>query len=147
MSTRIARPGGEPVAWVWAAADRHPAWIWAVTAGGLGALALALLVLPPIDIHGPLHYVGIMGPLCGMTRAVRSITRGDVATAMRFNPAVWLLPLATGVVIARTLWGRLTGRWLEASIRWKHPMVAVPLMAAILILTIRQQAHVDLLGP
>lgn len=31
----------------------------------LAALALRIVGVPPIDVHGPLHYLGIMDPLCG----------------------------------------------------------------------------------
>ena len=127
--------------------DRHPAWLWFITAGGVGASLLAVAGLPPIDLHGPAHYLGIMGPTCGMTRAVRYVALGEFATATRFNPAVWLLPVLAVLVIGRALYGRATGRWLEVSIRWRSVAIGLPVAVVVVLLTLRQQANVDLIGP
>lgn len=138
---------------------KHPVveWSWspdastrafrAVTAGALGALALAIFGLPPVDLHGPFHYVGVMGPLCGMTRAVRFFAQGDVATALRFNPAVVLLPVIWAAITTRWTVGRVTGRWLHVSLRWRAPLVVVPVGLLIIALWIHQQANVELIGP
>jgi hypothetical protein len=37
-------------------------WTWLALAGLVGAIVLAIVGLPSIDIHGPLHYAGIMDP-------------------------------------------------------------------------------------
>ncbi len=131
----------------WATLDAHPTWCRWVGAGAVGATSLAAFGLPPISIHGPLHFVGIMGPTCGLTRAVRSVALGDIAAALRYNPSVLLLPVLAAVVFARTAVGRLTGRWLELSIRWQSIRVGLPVALAVVVLTIRQQANVGLLGP
>jgi len=46
----------------WQPTDRHP--------------VLAAVGLPPVDLHGPLHYLGVMDPLCGMTRGTVAVLRG-----------------------------------------------------------------------
>jgi hypothetical protein len=53
----------------WVDHDRVHDLTIVVSAGLLVAATLAVFGLPPVDIHGPTHYVGIMDPLCGMTRA------------------------------------------------------------------------------
>ena len=131
----------------WATLDAHPTWCRWVVAAAFAAVSLAAFGLPPISIHGPLHFVGIMGPTCGLTRAVRFVALGDIAAALRYNPSVLLLPGMALAVLARTGVGRLTGRWLELSIRWQSVRVALPVAVAVAVLTIRQQANVGLLGP
>jgi len=49
-------------------------------------IAIAIFGLPPVDIHGPLHYLGIMDPLCGATRGARLALQGHLAQAWRYNP-------------------------------------------------------------
>ncbi|MDE0805365.1 MAG: DUF2752 domain-containing protein [Acidimicrobiales bacterium] len=147
MNQRGAHPLPRAVHARWAGFDAHPTWFWLIAAGGVGAVALAAVGLPPISFHGPLHFFGIMGPTCGMTRSVRYLALGDVATALRYNPSVLLLPLLAVAVLARTAVGRLTGHWLEISIQWRRIVVAFPLVVALVLLTIRQQANVELLGP
>ena len=80
--------------------------------------SLAVLGLPTADLHGPLHYVGLMDPLCGATRGVRLAFLGDLSGAWRSNPAA--IPLAAGAVfpVARSLLGCATGRWINAELTW-----------------------------
>ena len=138
------RVGRIPVRVASADIDRWPHLIHLVAAGALGAAGLALFGLPPVDVHGPLHYLRIMDPLCGMTRATRHLARGEVAEALTYNPAVVLLPIVAALVTARWAGGRLTGTWLHVSIRRSVPLVLVA-SVAIALLWARQQAHVDLL--
>jgi hypothetical protein len=56
-------------------------------AGLLAAGVLAVVGLPPVDLHGPLHRLGIMDPLCGMTRGVVAVLRGQLGRAVAYNPA------------------------------------------------------------
>ena len=48
------------------------------------------------DLHGPLHYLGVMDPLWGATRGVRWSSRGDLTGAWRYDPAV--IGLSVGAV-------------------------------------------------
>lgn len=135
-----------PVVGRWEAADRWPWMTWLAALGGLGAVGLAALGLPPVDVHGPLHYVGVMDPLCGMTRAVRHLARGDVGIALSYNPAVPLLPAFETLALVRSVVGRATGRWLYL---WVSPTRGTIAIAVVVLvaLTAHQQAHVELIGP
>ena len=80
----------------------------ALLAGG------ALWQLSPI--HPPLvcplrATTGVPCPFCGMTRAVTSAVRGDVAASLRYNPGgIVLVALAIVVLLAPVLLrGRLPG--------------------------------------
>jgi uncharacterized membrane protein len=103
---------------------------WVALLGVVAAGSLALWGLPAADLHGPLHLLGVMEPLCGATRGVRLAFLGDLAGAWRYNPAA--APLAAGAVVmlARGLYGWGTGRWLNAELRWT-PTTKVLLGAVI----------------
>ncbi|MGH9267688.1 MAG: DUF2752 domain-containing protein, partial [Acidimicrobiales bacterium] len=58
-----ARPRAAAVRWT--SRDTQPAVTYLSLAGIAAAALLAALGMPPISIHGPLHFVGIMDPLCG----------------------------------------------------------------------------------
>jgi hypothetical protein len=89
-----------------------------LAAGGLLAAGmLAVVGLPPVDLHGPLHYLGIMDPLCGMTRGTVAVLRGRLGQAVAYNPASPLLVTGAVLALGRWLVGRLTGRWLDATLR------------------------------
>lgn len=124
--------------------DRHPTLVWIAAAGLLAATLLGWLGMPPVDLHGPLHYLGIMGPLCGMTRSVARAATGDLARAWRYNPGGLLLVAGAWVSIVRALVGRLTGRWLNL-----HVVVSRggwwALTITLAALTVNQQLHADLL--
>jgi len=128
----------------WDTVDRHrPLTLLAVAGVVLGAL-LATLGLPPLDVHGPLHFVGVMDPLCGATRAVRYAFRGEWALSWRYNPLG--IPLAVGgvVFLVRAAAGLVTHRWVTVQLRWSRRMfLAVALL--VMALEIRQQALADLL--
>jgi len=49
--------------------DGAPSYTRAAAIVLLGATALRIADVPDVDLHGPLHYLGIMDPLCGGTRA------------------------------------------------------------------------------
>lgn len=128
----------------WEGHDRHPTTTRLALVGIPLVVLLAIVGLPPVDIHGPLHYLGIMGPTCGMTRGVMWAARGDFVRAWYFNPAS-LLVIPTMVLLSvRMAYGRIAGRWLNLHIRW-HPWLWIITTVLILLLTIRQQLHVDLL--
>ena len=128
----------------WEVYDRHPAITRLTLIGVPLVLLLAVLGLPPVDIHGPLHYLGVMGPTCGMTRGVMWTARGDLARAWQFNPASLLVVPTIVLLTGRAVYGRLTHRWLNLHIRWRPWLWVVPAVL-ILILSIRQQLIVDFL--
>jgi Protein of unknown function (DUF2752) len=71
----------------WEQADRHPTLAPLAAAGLLAAGVLAVVGLPPVDLHGPLHHLGIMDPLCGMTRGTVAMLHGQLGRAVAYNPA------------------------------------------------------------
>lgn len=125
--------------------DRHPRLVWIAAAGLLVALLLGTLGMPPIDLHMPTHDLGLMGPLCGMTRAVARAVVGDLAASWRYNPG--------GVVLVAGAWGAIArtavGRWAR---RWANLQLDVTrggwwaIAAAMIVLTVNQQLHADLLA-
>lgn len=128
----------------WEAHDRHPTTTRLVVIGVPLVLLLAVVGLPPVDIHGPLHYRGIMGPTCGMTRGVMWTARGDLFRAWQFNPGS-LLVLPTMVALtARMTYGKITGRWLNLHIL-RRPWLWVIPAVLMLVLAIRQQLNIDFL--
>lgn len=131
--------------------QRHDAYPW-LTIAGLGGVLLTLAIaaagLPTMNLHGPLHSLGIMDPLCGGTRAAWLTTHGRLADAWRYNPLGIGAVAGAFLVLARTAVGVATGRWL--TLTWTPPartrrgliLVALALLAA---LEIRQQGRADLL--
>jgi uncharacterized membrane protein YfcA len=118
-------------------------WTWLAVAGLLGAIVLAIAGMLPIDIHGPLHYAGIMDPFCGATRSVYLTMRGQFENALHYNPgAPVLLLLAAGLVL-RGVVGLWTGRWISARVP-RRAVVAVAIAVAI-ALAVRQQSNAALL--
>jgi len=128
----------------WARQDRHPTLAPPAAAGLLVAGVLALVGLPPVDLHGPLHDLGIMDPLCGMTRGTVAVLRGRLGQAVAYNPASPLLVAGAVLVLIRWLVGRLTGRWLDATLR-RTPLTVGIAAAMLLALWLNQQAHAALL--
>ncbi|MDA2813180.1 DUF2752 domain-containing protein [Nocardiopsis sp. RSe5-2] len=119
-----------------------------VAAGGglvLGA-AMAVFGLPPVDLHGPNHYVGIMSPTCGATRSVWAAMSGDWATSWRYNPLGILLVLGAAATLVRTAVGAATGRWVNVHIRSGRALLALTAVGTV-ALWIRQQLNADLVGP
>lgn len=132
------------VSWRWETSDRHRPWTLLAAAAVTAGVALAVLGLPPVDWHGPLHRFGIMDPLCGATRGVRLTLRGDLAGAVLYNPAAPGLVAAAALVLLRAAFGAMTGRWLTVQLARSRTaaMTAAVLVAA---LWINQQAHAPLL--
>ena len=108
------------------------------------AVLVAVVGLPPVDIHGPLHYLGIMGPTCGMTRGVMWTVRGDLARAWQFNPVALLVIPTMVAVTGRAIYARVTGQWLNLHLRWRPWLWIIPAVL-IILLSIRQQLSVEFL--
>lgn len=132
----------------WGASDRHR-WVTVVGVVGLVlAAAMAVLGLPPVDLHGPFHRMGIMDPLCGGTRAARLTAQGNLVQAWRYNP---LGILATGLALiaaVRLAVGLTTRRWLDLRVAWTPRLRWLALGTAfvlLVLLEIRQQGRADLL--
>lgn len=123
--------------------DAQPVWTWIALAGLMIGVLLAVFGLPPVDLHGPLHYLGVMDPLCGGTRSVYLTLHGHLNDAVRYNPAGPVLVLAGVTVLFRAAIGWSTGRWIGVHVprRIVIPVVVVALVA----LEVNQQLHVALL--
>lgn len=110
----------------------------------LGAVGLAIFGLPPADIHAPPHYLGIMDPLCGMTRALRALAVGDLGAAWRYNPGVFVLAAAVGFALMRTVVGLVTKRWLDVMFV-RRRAVFLGIIVFVGGLWVNQQLHASLL--
>lgn len=125
--------------------DRHvPATLFGITVVGAGC-TFAVFGLPALPLHGPLHYAGVMGPLCGMTRATTALLRGDVGVALAYNPAAPLVLVSSVALAARALAGRVTGMWWNWEGRMSRRALVLLLLGA-LALAVRQQLHAPLLA-
>jgi hypothetical protein len=125
--------------------DRHRMLAPLAAGGLLTAGMLAVVGLPPIGLHGPLHYLGIMDPLCGMTRGTVAVVRGQLELAWAHNPASPLLVTGAALALGRWMVGRMTGRWLNVHVRPSRVAWATGAVA-VLALWVNQQAHAALLG-
>lgn len=131
---------------VWSNHDRFR-WMTALALGfALAAAALRVVGIPPVDVHGPLHYLGIMDPLCGGTRATFLLLSGDIGGVALYNPGVFAIAGVVLAILVRAAVGTLTGRWFDLVVaaRWRR-VVLVVFVAAVLVLLIRQQVNADLL--
>jgi hypothetical protein len=123
-----------------------------VTVVALAGLTLAAVMavfgLPPVDLHGPLHRFGIMGPFCGGTRAARLTAQGEWALAWQYNPLGVAAVLGAAAVTLRAVVGLVSGRWLTAQLHWtpwRRRVVVVVGVALLVALMVRQQLRADLL--
>lgn len=146
MSVTATRPA--PLQLAIDSRDRYR-WITLVSVGLLAiAGGMAALGLPPIDLHGPNHWFGIMDPLCGGTRAARYTALGEWGLAWKYNPLGIVTVLAVGLLVLRASVGVLTRRWIALDITWtkRGRWATVILVAPLLIaLEVRQQGRADLL--
>ena len=131
------------VQFAWDERDVHSGWMLVVGASAVLAAALAVFGLPPVSIHGPFHFVGIMDPLCGMTRATRLFARGDFSGAWRYNPASLLLAAAAVAVVVRAIVGWVTGRWARLVVDGRSVRIAGVVLLGLL--EVNQQLHASLL--
>lgn len=131
-----AQPGGDRLQWLTISA----------LVLSVGAAALRVVGVPTVDLHGPLHYIGIMDPFCGGTRATYLLLAGDVSESIRYNPGVPALAGVVVVVLVRAAFGVLTGRWLHMTLRPRLRRVLLIVVAvAVVALWVRQQVNADLL--
>ena len=132
----------------WDRKDQHRVLTVTALIGVTIAAAMAVLGLPPIDLHGPFHRFGIMDPFCGGTRAARFTAQGEWALAWKYNPLGILAVLGAAAVTGRTAVGLLTRRWLNARVLWTKPRVRFVItlvVLALLALEVRQQLRAELL--
>ena len=142
-NSSAARPDrGLPVSLV-ARRPESLVWTWLALTGLIGAVILAILGLPAIDIHGPLHYAGIMDPFCGATRSVYLTMHGQWQAALRYNPAAPLLLLAAAALVLRGAAGWWTGRWVH--LRVPRRAVIALAVVVVVVLEVRQQSNAALL--
>jgi hypothetical protein len=111
--------------------------------GTLIALCLAAFGPPHADLHGPLHYFGVMDPLCGGTRSVYLTLHGRLREALLYNPAAPLLVVAALAILFRATAGWLTGAWL--SVKLPRLIVVRLLLVTLVLLDMNQQSHAALL--
>jgi len=132
----------------WSRRDRART-VTVVGAVGLAlAGAMAIFGLPAVDLHGPLHRLGIMDPLCGGTRAARLAAEGHLGEAWRYNPLGIFAVLAAGVAVSRLAVGVIVRRWLTVQVRWTPRLRRIAMGVAVLLLAlleIRQQGRAELL--
>lgn len=129
----------------WSGRDMYPGLTATAVVGAIAFLALRVFGLPSVDLHTPLHYAGIMDPLCGMTRAMWLLGKGRLGQAWNYNPGAYLLALAGSFLIVRAVYGATTRRWLN----WNgRPRRLVWIVAAVALagLWVNQQANADLLS-
>ncbi len=128
--------------------DRYR-WASLAAAGLVGvAGAMAAFGLPPIDLHGPLHWYGVMDPLCGGTRAARYTALGQWGEAWRYNPLGIVTVVLVGLLLARGIVGLVTGRWPTLRVSWNRRARWLAIMVAVtllVLLEIRQQGRAELL--
>ncbi|MFL6054192.1 MAG: DUF2752 domain-containing protein [Actinoallomurus sp.] len=130
----------------WEDRDRASGVTVVAVAGLAVGVLLAVLGLPPVDLHAPPHQFGIMDPLCGGTRALRFTLLGHWHDAWRYNPLSPVLAVGAALALLRHMVGALTGRWLTI---WIPRRVLIALAVIVLVpLEVNQQLHAGLLqGP
>lgn len=132
----------------WERFDAHRWVTWLALIGLTAAVAMAIFGLPPIDLHGPQHHVGVMSPTCGGTRAARLTAQGRLDEAWTYNPLGILAVLAAVAVSARAAVGLTAGRWVNVGFAWTPRRKRVVITLAVLLtiaLEVRQQLRADLL--
>ena len=132
----------------WERSDRHRMITAVAVAGLVLALLMALFGLPPVDLHGPLHYLGIMDPLCGGTRAARYTMLGDWGQAWQYNPLGIVAVVGAAAIAARAFIGAATARWLSVAVvwtPWRRRLVVTGALGLLAVLVVRQQLLAPLL--
>lgn len=81
-----------------------------------------------------------MDPLCGMTRAVRAMARGNPVVAFQYNPGAFMLAVGAVAVAGRWAIGRASGRWVEIAIT-RRRLAWCAAIVGLVALEINQQFH------
>lgn len=123
--------------------DGQRAWTWIALASLAFGVLLAVVGLPLIDLHGPLHYLGVMDPLCGGTRSVYLTLHGNLQGAVRYNPAGPVFVVGAVAMLIRAAVGWSTGRWIGVHVRRRILIPVAVLLFAVL--EVNQQSHAALL--
>ena len=132
----------------WVGHDEHWWLTIGATTGLMIALGMALFGLPPVDLHGPLHRIGIMDPLCGGTRAARYTALGQFGLAWKYNPLGIAVVFAAVLAVTRTVVGLIGRRWLTVSVAWttsRRRFAFAVLVVVLVAIEVRQQLIADLL--
>lgn len=136
------------VAFRWERSDRHAFVTWAAACVALVAVTMAIVGLPPVDLHGPLHKLGVMDPFCGGTRAARYTAQGNLIQAWEYNPLGILVVVASFLGVVRAMLGLLARRWINLDVQMsrtaKRVLIALTVVA-FMLLQVRQQMRADLL--
>lgn len=130
----------------WSARDHARAFTLVALVLAAAGVGLRVVGVPQVDLHTPLHHLGIMDPGCGGTRAMYLLFSGDVAGAALYNPVVFPLVLGVLVMLVRAASGWTTHRWLTVRLPGRaRRVVAVTALVLLLALWVRQQAMAELL--
>jgi hypothetical protein len=130
----------------WTDEDRRVRLTRAVFMCLAAAAALRVAGVPSVDLHGPLHYLGVMDPFCGGTRAAFLLMSRQFGAAATYNPIVFPLAVGAVVMVVRACVGWISGRWLDLRVSAGARRVLVTLcVVALVALEIRQQLHAPLL--
>jgi hypothetical protein len=150
--SRIGQPWSvlrQWLTWSIAPVDGHRALTGVAVVGVAAAIGLAVLGLPNVDLHGPLHQWGVMDPFCGGTRAARYAMQGQLGRAWTYNP---LGIVAVGVAIAgtgRAVMGVVSGRWVNVRMSWsprRRQLVLAVVVIVLVVLEVRQQSLAEMLN-
>lgn len=112
------------------------------------AIGLAVFGLPGVDLHGPLHFMGIMDPLCGGTRAIRLATQGHWVQSWQYNPVGIPVLVVLVALVLRAGVGLVTRRWYTVRVGWTRSRAWIALavlLTVALALEARQQSIATLL--
>lgn len=134
--------------WSWERRDAHRSLTAFALIGVSIAAAMAVCGLPPVDLHGPLHYLGVMDPLCGGTRAAWYTARGEWRRAWTYNPLGILAVVGAAAVTGRAVVGLLARRWLTFDVTWtprRRRLLTIGALVLLAILEVRQQLQAALL--
>lgn len=131
--------------------DRHRVVTVLALLAATATVALVVLGLPPIDLHGPLHGYGVMWPTCGATRATWFAARGDLGRSWDLNPLGAVVVGGSALAVLRALVGVSTSRWVSWSVtttpRARRVLGIVAVLAFVALEALQQSRAALLMGP